>query len=335
MVKTRNQKKKVVAVMKLNAVITDWSTMSMNGDISYSSIEGICDSLTVYDLTPYDESTIIDRIGNAEILLCNKTPITKKVMQSCKNLKYIGLFATGYNNIDIPSSQEFGITVCNAGEYSTNAVAQHVFAMILNHYSKIDTYNTDVQNGNWINSKTFSYFPYDTYELSNKVISIIGYGSIGKKVSEIASAFGMKVLINTRTTPKDCPYECVSKEEAFKRADIVTLHCPLTEQTSNLVCKQTLSLMKKNAILINTSRGGTVNELDLSNALKNGTIARAYLDVLNQEPMSQDTPLIGTPNVVITPHIAWSPLETRLRLMDIVANNLKSFLGGNTINRVN
>lgn len=322
-------------MIKPNVVITDWSTMSMTGDISYSSIEELCNSLTVYDLTPYDEDIIIDRIGNADVLLCNKTPITRRVMESCKNLKYIGLFATGYNNIDIPSSQELNITICNAGEYSTNAVAQHVFAMILNHYSKIELYNTNVHNGKWIDSKTFSYFPYDTYELSNKTISIIGYGSIGKKVGKIADAFGMKVLVHTRTIPKECTFEFVSKEEAFSRADIVTLHCPLNEQTKELVCKDTLSLMKSNAILINTSRGGTVNELDLSNALKNGTISKAYLDVLNQEPMSKDTPLIDAPNVVITPHIAWSPLETRSRLLDIVCSNLSGFLNGNLINRVN
>jgi len=322
-------------MMKPNAVITDWSTMSMNDDISYSKIQTLCDPLTVYDLTPYNEDIIVDRVHDAEILLCNKTPITRGVMKRCKNLKYIGLFATGYNNIDIPASREFNITVCNAGEYSTNAVAQHVFAMILNHYSKVETYSSDVQNGKWISSKTFSYFPYSTYELANKTISIVGYGSIGKKVSEIASAFGMRVLIHTRTIPKDCPYEIVSKEDAFKRADILTLHCPLTEQTRELVCKDTLSLMKDTAVLINTSRGGTVNEFDLSNALKDGTIAKAYLDVLNYEPMSKDTPLIDAPNVIITPHVAWAALETRNRLMGIVINNLKGFLDGNVINKVN
>lgn len=316
-------------------VITDWSTMSMSQDISYDDIKKISSNLTVYDLTPYNDDTIIQRIGNADILLCNKTPITRKVMESCKNLKYIGLFATGYNNIDIQSAKEFGITVCNAGEYSTNAVAQHVFAMILNHYSKVEKYNQDVINGKWISSPTFSYFPYDTYELSNKTISIIGYGSIGKKVSKIADAFGMRVLINTRTQPQNCPYEVVSLKEAFKQADILTLHCPLTDKTKNLVCQETLSLMKSNAILINTSRGGTVDEKALSQALKDSTISKAYLDVLNQEPMSPSTPLIDTPNVVITPHIAWSPLETRQRLMNIVTNNLLGFLNGKIINKVN
>lgn len=316
-------------------VITDWSTMSMSQDISYDDIKKISSNLTVYDLTPYNDDTIIQRIGNADILLCNKTPITRKVMESCKNLKYIGLFATGYNNIDIQSAKEFGITVCNAGEYSTNAVAQHVFAMILHHYSKVEKYNQDVIGGKWISSPTFSYFPYDTYELSNKTISIIGYGSIGKKVSKIADTFGMRVLINTRTQPQNCPYEVVSLKDAFKQADILTLHCPLTDKTKNLVCQETLSLMKSNAILINTSRGGTVDENALSQALKKGTISKAYLDVLNQEPMSPSTPLIDTPNVVITPHIAWSPLETRQRLMNIVTNNLLGFLNGRIINKVN
>jgi glycerate dehydrogenase len=256
-------------------------------------------------------------------------------MAHCKNLKYVGLFATGYNNVDIPASREFGITVCNAGEYSTNAVAQHTFAMILDHYSKVSTYDSDVHQGSWISSPTFSYFPHATYELANKTISIIGYGSIGKRVSAIASAFGMEVLVHTRTTPKGCPYEVVTLEEAFSRGDVVTLHCPLTELTKGLVCKDTLSLMKPTAILVNTSRGGTVDELDLANALKSGTIAKAYLDVLNMEPMSKDTPLLDAPNVVITPHVAWSPLETRERLMDIVTNNLRGFLNGNVTNKVN
>lgn len=320
---------------KPNIVITDWSTMSMTNDVSYTKIEDIAKSLKVYELTPYDDNTIIERIGSADILLCNKTPISRKVMENCKNLKYIGLFATGYNNIDIQASKELGITVCNAGEYSTNAVAQHVFAMILNHYSKVEAYNQEVKNGNWISSSTFSYFPYDTYELANKTISIIGYGSIGRQVSKVADAFNMKVLINTRTIPKDCPYRLVSIEEAFKEGDIVTLHCPLTEKTKSLVCEDTLSLMKPTSILINTSRGGTVDEVALSKALKDSKISKAYLDVLAQEPMSHNTPLMNTPNIVITPHVAWSPLETRNRLIDIVVNNLQGFLNGDIINKVN
>jgi glycerate dehydrogenase len=321
--------------MKPNAVITDWSTMSMTGDVDYKTLEKLCNTLTVYNSTPHDNITIANRIGDAEVLLCNKTPITREVMSRCKNLKYIGLFATGYNNVDIQASQEFGITVCNAGEYSTNAVAQHTFAMILDHYSKVSTYGKEVVQGSWITSPTFSYFPHDTYELANKTISIIGYGSIGKRVSAIASAFGMKVLIHTRTVPNSCPYELVTKEDAFSRGDIVTLHCPLTEQTQGLVCKDTLSLMKPTAILINTSRGGTVNELDLANALKSNAIAKAYLDVLNVEPMSKDTPLLGVPNVIITPHVAWSPLETRERLLSIVTENLRNYLDGKPSNRVN
>jgi glycerate dehydrogenase len=301
--------------MKPNAVITDWSTMSMTGDVDYQTLEKLCNSLTVYDSTPNDSNTIAERIGSAEVLLCNKTPITKEVMARCKNLKYIGLFATGYNNVDIPASQEFGITVCNAGEYSTNAVAQHTFAMILDHYSKVSTYDSDVRQGSWISSSTFSYFPHATYEL--------------------ASAFGMEVLVHTRTTPKDCPYEVVTLEEAFSRGDVVTLHCPLTDLTKELVRKDTLSLMKPTAILINTSRGGTVNEFDLANALKSNTIAKAYLDVLNAEPMSKDTPLLGIPHVVITPHVAWSPLETRERLLSIVEENLRNYLGGKPSNKVN
>lgn len=323
-------------MVKPNAVVLDWSTMSTSGTdgVSYAPIESLCESLRVYGLTPYDEASVVERVGDADVLLCNKVPITRGVMQACRRLRYVGLFATGYNNVDVQAARELGVTVCNAGEYSTNAVAQHVFAMVLDHYSKVAQYGRDVEDGGWIASKTFSYFPYETYELAGKTISVVGYGSIGRRVCRIASAFGMEVLVHTRTKPLDCPYELVSKEEAFRRADVLTLHCPLTEQTSRMVCRDTLSLMKPSAVLVNTSRGGTVDERALSEALEAGTIAKAYLDVLDVEPMSKDSPILHAPNVVVTPHVAWSPLETRNRLVGIVAGNLEGFLCGSVTNRV-
>ncbi|MGN1480816.1 D-2-hydroxyacid dehydrogenase [Porcipelethomonas sp.] len=311
--------------------ILDWTTVT-SGDIS-SDIFREFGEVKCYPLT--DNEKVAEHIGDADMLLCNKVMITDDVISKCPNLKYIGLFATGFNNIDIESASRHGITVCNAGSYSTYAVAQHTFAFILEHYSRISEYNDFVKNDGWIKSRIFSKFPIKTMELLNKTIAIIGYGSIGKAVAEIASAFGMKVIINTRTVPADCPYELVSLKEAFRRADILTVHCPLTEQTAGIINADNLSLMKKDAIVVNTARGGIVNESDLADALNHGNIAGAYLDVLVCEPMSEYTPLRNAANCVITPHTAWAPLETRIRLIDIVLNNIRAYLNGSPENQVN
>ncbi len=311
--------------------ILDWLTVS-SGDISYEVFSKFGD-VRCYPLT--DNENAAEYIADAEILLCNKVLITREVIEKCPNLKYIGLFATGYNNIDIQAAANNGIVVCNAGEYSTNAVAQQTFAYMLEFFSKISKYDSFVKNGGWIASETFSKFPFRTYELAGKTLSIIGYGSIGKKVAQIASAFGMNVIINTRTVPKNCEYEVVSLKEAFSRADVLSVHCPLTEQTKNIICAENLSLMKRDAILINTARGGIVNELDLADALNSGKIAGAALDVLCEEPMSENTPLKNAENCIITPHTSWAPLETRLRLIDIVCSNIKAYIDGNPVNKVN
>lgn len=311
--------------------ILDWTTVT-SGDISSDIFKKFGD-VECYELT--DNQYAAEQIGDADMVLCNKVLITDEVIKKCPNLKYIGLFATGYNNIDLQSASEHGITVCNAGSYSTNAVAQQTFAYILDHYSRISEYDNFVKNNGWINSKTFSKFPIKTMELAGKTISIIGFGSIGKAVAEIADAFDMKVLVNTRTVPKNCPYETVSLANAFKRADILTVHCPLTEQTHGIINSETLSLMKNNAIVINTARGGIVREQDLADALNSKKISAAYLDVLVNEPMSPETPLKTAENCIITPHSAWAPLETRLRLIDIVCANIKAFLNGSPINKVN
>lgn len=311
--------------------ILDWTTVT-SGDIS-SDIFNEFGDVECFELT--DNEHAAEQIGNADMVLCNKVLITDEVIKKCPNLKYIGLFATGYNNIDLQSATENGITVCNAGSYSTDAVAQQTFAYILDHYSRISEYNRFVKNDGWINSKTFSKFPIKTMELAGKTISIIGFGSIGKAVAKIADAFGMKVLINTRTAPVNCPYETVSLEDAFSCGDILTVHCPLTEQTAGIINSETLSFMKSNAIVINTARGGIVKEQDLADALNNNQISAAYLDVLVNEPMSPYTPLKTAKNCIITPHTAWAPLETRLRLIDIVCSNIRAYLSGNPINKVN
>lgn len=309
--------------MKL--VITDWNTLSMTDDLSADGLQALAD-VTAYPLTAPEEAAA--HIGDAELLLCNKTPITADVIHACPNLKYIGVMATGYNNIDMAAAAKQHITVCNAGSYSTMAVAQHTFALMLHHYSRIAAYDRAVRAGAWEKSLQFSWFPYPTAELAGKTLCVVGYGSIGKKVAEIGSAFGMQVQVTTRTQPQDCPYPLISMEEAFRTADVLTIHTPLTPETAHLVCRERLASMKPTAFLINTARGGIVEEAALAAALQDGTIAGAALDVLDTEPMSEHTPLRQLANCTITPHIAWAPLETRKRLLQIVTDNVAAFLNG-------
>ncbi|MDE5946797.1 MAG: D-2-hydroxyacid dehydrogenase [Oscillospiraceae bacterium] len=316
----------------MKIVILDWKTMTWNNELSSDVFKKFGD-VECYDFTSPELAA--GRIGDSEIVLCNKVQITREIIDKCPNMKYIGLFATGYNNIDIEYASEKNIMVCNAGEYSTMAVAQHTFAMILEVYSKISIYNNAVKNGEWISSPAFSYFPYETSELYNKTLGIVGYGSIGRAVAKIAGAFGMNVMINTRTYPKNCPYKVCSLEECAENADIITFHCPLTEKTKGIINNSLISHMKKTALIVNTSRGAVVNENELAEALNCKRIAGACLDVLDKEPMNPDNPLRYAENCIITPHSAWSALETRKRLLDIVFENLDSYLHGNPVNRVN
>lgn len=316
--------------MKL--AVLDWNTVTMNGDLSPDCFSDFGETRIFSSTSPAET---VEHIGNAEAVLCNKVIIDKDIMDNCPNLRYIGLFATGFNNIDIEFAAKKGITVCNAGQYSTNAVAQHVFAFILSHYSRIAEYSSAVKGGEWERSPVFSYFPIPTHEIAGKTISVVGYGSIGKAVAKIADAFGMNVIINTRTAPPDCPYETADIVTAAEKADIFTIHCPLTDLTKNLVHKELIGKMKPSAILINTSRGATICEADLADALNNGKIAAAYLDVLEKEPMSSETPLKNAKNCFITPHTAWAPLETRSRLINIVYDNIKAWTNGCPKNKVN
>lgn len=316
--------------MKIAAL--DWYTVNISGDIPTAQLEELGD-VKIIPLTKPEETAA--NIGDADIVLCNKVLITKEVMDACPNIKYIGLFATGYNNVDVEYAATKGITVCNAGQYSTNAVAQQTFAYILDRFSRVRDYDTAVKNGEWERSPAFSYFPVPTSELAGKTLAIVGYGSIGRKVAEIGAAFGMNIVISTRTQPKDCPYEVTDLFTAAEKADVLTFHCPLTDKTAGIINSELLSHMKSTAMLVNTSRGGVVNEADLAQALNDGKIAAAYLDVLVKEPMSPDTPLKGAKNCVITPHTAWAPLETRQRLVDIVCDNIRAWQSGTPRNKVN
>lgn len=316
----------------MKIVILDYSTVS-NNDISFEVFEELGE-LVKYPFTPVEK--IRERIDNADILITNKAKLGEAELSNLADLKYIGLFATGYNNIDIEYCKNAGITVCNAPDYSTFAVAQHTFSLILHFYGKIDEYHDSVKKGNWIKAKSFTYYLSPTAELSGKSIGIIGYGNIGKKVAKLAEAFEMNIFVCTRTPHKDMGnIKFVSLDELLKKSDIVTLHTPLTEQTRLMINAEALSKMKPNAILINTSRGGVIDEKALSNALNSGKISGAGIDVLTDEPMKNDCPLLDAKNCIITPHIAWQPLETRQRLVDIVADNIKAFLDGNPKNKVN
>ncbi len=315
----------------MRIVIPDWDTVSAD-DVGFSVFSRYGEVTCCGPTLPEEAAA---KIGDAEIVLCNKTPITAQVIAQCPNLRYIGLFATGYNNIDLDAATARGIVVSNAGEYSTQAVAQHTFSLLLALAGNLIAYDKSVREGAWVKSPTFSWFPHPVHELWGKTIAIIGYGSIGKTVARIADAFGMRVMISTRTMPENCPYPVVSMEDAFRQADVLTIHCPLNEQTAHLIRQETLALMKPTAFLINTARGGIVHEEALADALNSGRLAGAGLDVLAAEPMSPDTPLRNAKNCLITPHIAWSPLETRERLIGIVADNLEAFLAGTPKNQVN
>ncbi|MBE5743464.1 MAG: D-2-hydroxyacid dehydrogenase [Clostridiales bacterium] len=302
------------------------------GDINLDKIDSL-GNVSYYGILGREE--VVSACYNSPVVICNKTLFDKEMIEKLPNLKYIGLTATGYNNVDLNFAKERGITVTNVPGYSTVDVAQHTFAFILHHANKINVYDDTVKNGDWLKSKTFCYFNYPLFELSGKTLGVFGYGDIGKQVAKIGDAFGMKVIVHTRTTPKNCPYTLVDKETLFKESDYLTLHSPLNEQTKNLINSETLSLMKKSAVLINTSRGPVIDELALKTALDNGVISHAYLDVLCVEPMSKDCPLINAKNITITPHIAWAPKESRQRLIDIVASNIQAFLDGKEQNVVN
>ena len=301
------------------------------GDIDLSPLDSL-GNVEYYDVLPKD--TVHTVLQDTDIVVCNKTVFDKDLIDKCPKLKYIGLTATGYNNIDINYAKERGIAVANVPNYSTVDVAQHVFAFLFYYANKIDKYDNSVKNGDWLKSKTFCYFDTPIIELFNKTMGIVGYGNIGKKVAEIASAIGMKVIVYSRSK-KDIPYTFVDKETLFKESDFITLHCPLTPETDKLINASTLSLMKPSAVLINTSRGGVIDEYALKDALVSGKIKHALLDVLTVEPMSKDCPLIGVENVTFTPHIAWAPVECRQRLIEIVAKNVSAFISGKPQNIVN
>lgn len=316
----------------MKIVILDSETVTKN-DVSLEGITSLGDT-KIFGYTPNE--MVAECIGDADAVICNKCLITDEVFENCKNLKFVGLFATGYNNVDLESAKKHGAVVCNVPAYSTNAVAQHTFAFLLNHCNKVAEYAQTVDDGAWVNYKLFSYFGIPTYELAGKTIGIVGYGDIGRKVAQIARVFDMNVVTYTRSPQKvtDSTKVCTF-DELLEISDFVSLHCPLTKDNEKMIDAYALSKMKRSALLINTARGGLVDEQALADALSYGEIAGACIDALTYEPMREDCPLRQAKNCTITPHVAWAPKETRERLLKKVAENLKCFINGRPINVVN
>lgn len=318
----------------MNICVLDGYTLNP-GDLDWGSLSKL-GNLKVYDRTMPSE--IIERAIESEIVLTNKVIIDDNTMAQLPKLRYIGVLATGYNVVDIEAARKRGIIVTNIPAYSTNSVAQMVFAHILNIVQQVDTYAKEVQEGKWSNCPDFCYYNHTLMELAGKTIGIVGLGNTGMATARIASAFGMKVVALTSKTADRLPEGItpVCLDELLHESDIVSLHCPLTDSTRELINKTTLAKMKKSAILINTGRGPLVNEADLAAALNNGDIQAFGADVLSKEPPTADNPLLSAKNCFITPHIAWATIDARRRLMEIAAENISQFIQGETIvNQIN
>ena len=318
----------------MNICVLDGYTLNP-GDLDWGSLSKL-GNLKVYDRTMPSE--IIERAIESEIVLTNKVIIDDNTMAQLPKLRYIGVLATGYNVVDIEAARKRGIIVTNIPAYSTNSVAQMVFAHILNIVQQVDTYAKEAQEGKWTNCPDFCYYNHSLMELAGKTIGIVGLGNTGMATARIASAFGMKVVALTSKTADRLPEGItpVSLDELLQKSDIVSLHCPLTDSTRELINKTTLAKMKNSAILINTGRGPLVNEADLAAALNNGDIQAFGADVLSKEPPTADNPLLSAKNCFITPHIAWATIDARRRLMEIAAENISQFIQGETIvNQIN
>lgn len=306
------------------------------GDLDWQPLAGLGE-ITIYDRTSYtDTKEIIERIGKASAVFTNKTPLTKEILQACPNIDYIGVLATGYNVVDLQAAASQGITVTNIPSYSTNSVAQATFALLLEVTNQVGRHNQSVHQGDWQNSPDFSYWQTPLTEIANKTIGLIGYGAIAQAVAEIAHAFQMKVIYyNHRPKTLQAEWaEQVSLERLFQQADVISLHVPQFPDTERMIDARALSQMKKDVILINTARGGLLDEQAVAEALSAGQVAALAADVVSKEPITADNPLLHAPNCYLTPHIAWAPLETRQRLLAIAVSNYKHFLENQPVNVV-
>lgn len=305
------------------------------GDLSWDYLNAF-GSVTYYDRTLTEEEAI-SRIGDAEIILLNKVAITDSLLENCKNIRLICVLATGYNVVDCQAAAKRNIPVCNVPGYGTAAVAQFTFALLLEICHHISAHSKSVHDGEWTKSPDFCYWKTPQTELAEKTLGIIGFGSIGQAVAKIAKAFGMHVLAYSRTQYEDCKAlaEYVDLHTLLNRSDVVTLHCPLFPETKHIINRDSITQMKDGAILLNTARGALIDEESVAEALCCGKLRAAAVDVVTEEPIPEDCPLLNAPNCIITPHIAWAPLESRQRVMDITEENIRAFLVGVPQNVVN
>ena len=320
----------------MKIVVLDGFTLNP-GDLSWEKLKTVGE-LIVYDRTEIETSAIVNAIGDADIVFTNKTPITKAVFEKVPNLNYVGVLATGYNLIDVRAAKQNNCIVTNVPEYGTKAVAQFVMGLLLEMCHHIGAHSDSVTKGEWIRSADFCYWNSPLIELEGKTMGLIGFGKIGQATAKLAIAFGMKVLVYSRTIRKELEHtdlKFVTQDELFEKADVISLHCPLTENTKGIICTENIEKMKSSTLLINTSRGGLVNEQDLANALDSNRIASAAVDVVSEEPMKEGNPLLHAKNCIITPHIAWATKEARHRLMETAVENLIAYVAGNPVNKVN
>ncbi len=318
--------------MKL--VVLDGYTLNP-GDLSWGGLEKMGD-LHVYDRTSDD--AIIERCEGAKIIFTNKTPLTRETLNALKDLKYVGVLATGYNVVDIEAAKEFGIVVTNIPTYGTAAVSQFVFALLLEICHHVGAHSESVKQGTWSSCPDFCFWDYPLIELSGKTMGIVGMGRIGKESAKIAQAMGMNILACDHYQDASLESETlkyVDLNELYKASDVINLHCPLDDKSKGMINRETIEVMKDGVIIINTSRGPLIVEQDLADALNSGKVYAAAMDVVSTEPAKMDNPLIQAKNCIITPHIAWAPIESRARLMAIAIDNLDKFLNGSPVNVVN
>jgi len=301
------------------------------GDLSWKCFEQF-GNVRYYDRT-VGETEAIQRIGSADIVIMNKVPITESVLQACPSIKLICILATGYNVVDCSATAKRNIPVCNVPGYGTDSVAQFTFALLLELCHHVNLHSESVHNGEWSSCPDFCYWKTPQMELAGKTIGIIGYGAIGQAVGKIARAFGMNVLAYNRTLRSGSEY--VTLAELLEKSDVISLHCPLFEENKGMINAELIRKMKDGVILLNTARGGLLDEQAVADALRTGKIRAAAIDVVSGEPISRENPLLTAPNCVITPHIAWAPLEARQRILDITVRSIQAFLSGKTENVVN
>jgi glycerate dehydrogenase len=321
----------------MKIVVLDGYTLNP-GDLNWNGLEEIGEC-KVYDRTPLgDKEEIIRRIGSAEVVFTNKTPLTEATFDACPSIRYIGVLATGYNIVDTVAAKIKGITVCNIPTYGTNAVGQFAIALLLEICHHVGHHNKAVHDGRWSSNPDWCFWDYPLIELAGKTMGIVGFGRIGQTTGTIAQALGMKILVydsykNNNLENENCRY--ADLDELLVNSDVISLHCPLFPETEGIINKDNIAKMKDGVIILNDSRGPLIVEQDLADALNTGKVYAAGLDVVSTEPIRDDNPLLKAKNCIITPHIAWAPKESRQRLMDIAAHNLKEFMIGNPINVVN